>query len=931
MESSSNGVSRRAFLKGGATTAALLAAASAFGCAPAKEEQVMASAEDQTPEAVEKAAPENLKPHVVESDVAILEGRGKWVSSKCAKGCSLECAPRQYVVDGIPVRAKNLDYFEETDLNCNYQTRGCHGARVSRRWVFGPARNKYPMKRKHWQPGGGDNVNGELRGKDEWERISWDDALDMAASEIKRIYETYGPTSTISYMSMGTGIQNVLGLMGGYVEINDTVSCGTWEADHGWWGLPNYGHSATDPQDWVNADYYILSGYDILFTQNTASTCYLAAKEAGVKFLYVGPCLNQTAQVLEARWIPVRPGTDTAYWTGVAYEMLKLDEERGDIIDWDFLKKYTLGFTMDNMPDDAKLDECYQGYLLGEYDGVPKTAAWASKICGASEQDIKDMAEILGKNNDVILTSSSAPARNTGTENFAHVFFTVGLMGAHMGKPGNAVQQLLFGNNFKAMGFTGEQGRSMGSVKNPLYFETEEHFNLAGHPSTNRNLIAAPLHWRDMLAGKYTSWGSHNQQEYPPVYNSGVEHDIDVKFIWNGSRNFLSMSIDVFNAIKVYRNCEFVLTQQPYASTVARFSDIVLPVTTAWEGSLDQAENAWPTGTDNRYGGAEVVHCKYPVCEPMWEARSDNRIAREIGERLGFDPDQIAGGNALQSYFNAMAGGQFTTEDGETHNLLTITQETIDRHGVELEPQEGDMDFEEFIQTGGWHFTRRKGDKFSQVRNWGDFIDDPEGHPLPSASGLWEIYSQNKADNFNTPNFVDPNEPMKPYPNYFVPTMGYEKTFKDWDKQIKGDYPYLLYTFHACSRQHSSVYSPLGMECYPHPLYINPVDAKEKGLVTGDTVRVWNPDGACILRQCVVMEGTMPGCLGLAEGGTLDLDESDPDHWIDRGGSVNVVTPAVRSNYMPGLSGYGNGIVNIEKYKGEPVKPDCERDLFEIA
>ena len=590
---------------------------------------------------MEKAAPENLKPHVVESDVAILEGRGKWVSSKCAKGCSLECAPRQYVVDEIPVRAKNLDYFEETDLNCNYQTRGCHGARVSRRWVFGPARNKYPMKRKHWQPGGGDNVNGELRGKDEWERISWDDALDMCASEIKRIYETYGPTSTISYMSMGTGIQNVLGLMGGYVEINDTVSCGTWEADHGWWGLPNYGHSATDPQDWVNADYYILSGYDILFTQNTASTCYLAAKEAGVKFLYVGPCLNQTAQVLEARWIPVRPGTDTAYWTGVAYEMLKLDEERGDVIDWDFLKKYTLGFTMDNMPDDAKLDECYQGYLLGEYDGVPKTAAWASKICGASEQDIKDMAEILGKNNDVILTSSSAPARNTGTENFAHVFFTVGLMGAHMGKPGNAVQQLLFGNNFKAMGYTGEQGRSMGSVKNPLYFETEEHFNLAGHPSTNRNLIAAPLHWRDMLAGKYTSWGSHNQQEYPPVYNSGVEHDIDVKFIWNGSRNFLSMSIDVFNAIKVYRNCEFVLTQQPYASTVARFSDIVLPVTTAWEGSLDQAENAWPTGTDNRYGGAEVVHCKYPVCEPMWEARSDNRIAREIGERLGFDPDQI--------------------------------------------------------------------------------------------------------------------------------------------------------------------------------------------------------------------------------------------------------------------------------------------------
>lgn len=64
--------------------------------------------------------------------------------------------------------------------------------------------------------------------------------------------------------------------------------------------------------------------------------------------------------------------------------------------------------------------------------------------------------------------------------------------------------------------------------------------------------------------------------------------------------------------------------------------------------------------------------------------------------------------------------------------------------------------------------------------------------------------------------------------------------------------------------------------------------------------------------------------------GNLDLDESDPEHWIDRGGSANVLTPAVRSNYMPGLSGYNNGIVNIEKYEGEPVPPDCERDIFQI-
>ena len=74
---------------------------------------------------------------------------------------------------------------------------------------------------------------------------------------------------------------------------------------------------------------------------------------------------------------------------------------------------------MDNMPDDAKLQECYQGYLLGEYDDTPKTAAWASLICGAPEQDIKDMAAIMSKQNNVILATGTAAARCTGVENLS--------------------------------------------------------------------------------------------------------------------------------------------------------------------------------------------------------------------------------------------------------------------------------------------------------------------------------------------------------------------------------------------------------------------------------------------------------------------------------------------------------------------------------
>ncbi|MCQ5071928.1 molybdopterin-dependent oxidoreductase, partial [Adlercreutzia sp. DFI.6.23] len=54
--------------------------------------------------------------------------------------------------------------------------------------VFGEDRVKFPMKRKSWQPGGGANAHGELRGRDQWEQISWEEAIDYIAQEAERIY-----------------------------------------------------------------------------------------------------------------------------------------------------------------------------------------------------------------------------------------------------------------------------------------------------------------------------------------------------------------------------------------------------------------------------------------------------------------------------------------------------------------------------------------------------------------------------------------------------------------------------------------------------------------------------------------------------------------------------------------------------------------------
>ena len=61
--------------------------------------------------------------------------------------------------------------------------------------IYNPLRLKYPLKRVGFEPGGKASV--ENRGKGEFVRISWDEAIDTTAQEISRIRKTYGPASIL--------------------------------------------------------------------------------------------------------------------------------------------------------------------------------------------------------------------------------------------------------------------------------------------------------------------------------------------------------------------------------------------------------------------------------------------------------------------------------------------------------------------------------------------------------------------------------------------------------------------------------------------------------------------------------------------------------------------------------------------------------------
>src|SRR5690554_3758930 len=142
--------------------------------------------------------------------------QGEWITAACWHNCGGRCLNKALVREGVVIRQKTDDTHPDSpDFP---QQRGCARGRSQRKQVFGADRLKYPMKRKHWEPGGGRR---ELRGRDEWVRISWDEALDLVAGELKRIKETYGNKSIL-------GTSRLLNYYGGGLVRWGSSSSGAW-------------------------------------------------------------------------------------------------------------------------------------------------------------------------------------------------------------------------------------------------------------------------------------------------------------------------------------------------------------------------------------------------------------------------------------------------------------------------------------------------------------------------------------------------------------------------------------------------------------------------------------------------------------------------------------------------------------------------------
>jgi len=328
---------------------------------------------------------------------------------------------------------------------------------------------------------------------------------------------------------------------------------------------------------------------------------------------------------------------------------------------------------------------------------------------------------------------------------------------------------------------------------------------------------------------------------------------------WAGG-SFLNQHDDVNHNMEALAKYETVIVHDSWWTPATRAADIVLPIACLFE--RNDITQFW------RY----IVY-QHKIVEPVGEARTDFEIFKGLSKRLGFYDRHIMG---------------MESEDAWLRKLFSMSDVK--------------MTYDEFRKAGIYKLPVNE----TPYVAFEDFRRDPKANPLKTPSGKFEIYSETianykYADCPPTPQWIEPFE-----------WLGSTKT---------AQFPLHIVNKHPRFRRHSSYDNVQSLHQYSkinghEPIYLHPADAAERGIATGDIVRVFNDRGSVLCGAMVTMNMRQHVVL-IEEGSWYSPTEPGKPGSLDRGGCASTLTAQRGTSQLAQGPVCHDSLVQIEKYTGD--------------
>lgn len=733
------------------------------------------------------------------------------------------------------------------------------------------SRVKYPYVRKSYLANP-DSPKPELRGKEEFVRVSYDEAIKLIARELKKTREkkgtqaifggSYGWKSSGNMQNCRILLHRFLNVTGGFVGTTGDYSTGASQVIMPYvvGSIEVYEQQTSWENILEHSKCVVIWGANPLATLRIAWTSsdqrglqyFEKLKNSKIKVICIDPIKTETAKFLNAQWIAPKPNTDVAMMLGMASHLIEKNK-----VNYEFLETYTSGF------------DKFKAYLDGKKDGVKKDVKWASKICGIDEKTIKSLAESFYDNPTMIMSGWGMQRAHHGEQPHWMLVTLASMIGQIGTKGGGFGLSYHYSNG----GVPSCKGGVIGGITAGAV-GIWENGKFKGLPKAGATQSGAE--WLQNAASYSFPVARIADALLNPgktIDNNGAKITYpDIDFIYWAGGNPLVHHQDTNTNVKAWQKPRTVVVNEIYWTPTAKMADIIMPATSSYE-----RDDITMTGD---YSNMNIAPMKQAVL-PIGESKDDYEIFSDICKVYGDDVFNAYTENGkkakdfIKEYYNSAL--KQTQAYGD---VFETPMPSFEEFWAKNEP----ITFSPTIESMEW------------VR-FSEFIEDPILNALGTESGLIEIYS-NTIEKYN---YKD----CKAHPIWMEPI--------EWLGNATKEAPFHLLTNHPTNRLHSQMchtslrdkYAVKGRE----PILINPADAKKLGIKNGDVVRVFNKRGQT-LAGAVVTKDIMPNVVRLCEGGWYDPDENG----MCKYGNVNVLTIDMPTSELANGNISHTALVNIEKY-----------------